>query len=123
LDKAIDRLESYTGLLSILSKRNPEIVEKYEELSTEISALREMNKESEVNSPSQQSSPICDSLLEFYHYFWDWCDYYLLLADELYEKGRLILAGIFLNLSMFYFGLAMSLAFPLLLFDCIEYPY
>ena len=42
LDKESDRLESYRGLLSLLSKRNSKVAEYYEGLSNSISTLKEI---------------------------------------------------------------------------------
>ncbi len=43
LERMLNRVESYTNIISIFSYRNPVIKEKFEELSNEITSLREMN--------------------------------------------------------------------------------
>ncbi len=49
LKSLINRVETLDNKLSVISKHNPEIAEKYQELSDEITTLKEMHKEFKPN--------------------------------------------------------------------------
>ena len=104
-DMTIDRLESYRGLLSLLSKRNSKIAEYYGELSNSISTLTEIDGENKT--------AVCVYLffrwfttgllgalfLSLTVMFWQWelhlleriCEYlsYVYFEDKHYEIGEL----------------------------------
>ena len=50
LERILNRVESYTNIISIFSNRNPVIQEKCEELSNEITTLKETNNELKFGS-------------------------------------------------------------------------
>jgi hypothetical protein len=51
LKRLLNRLETLNNKLSLISKYNPEVVEKYQELSDRITALKEMNNELNLDAP------------------------------------------------------------------------
>ena len=88
-DINLNGLEYYIELLSLLSKRNPEIAERCEELSNKISILIETADDTPI---------ICLILWIKLVYAIFWGDFWRSIAIFFEENGRLILSKIFLTL-------------------------
>ena len=67
LERLLNRVESYTKILSILFKFNPEIIEKTEELTNEITALKEINNALKSDYISEDFPIICKILWDIYY--------------------------------------------------------
>ena len=62
LKRLVNRILVYNNLLSLLSKHHPDLAEKYQEISDEITELREMTNELKPNQPFQYDPLICGIL-------------------------------------------------------------
>jgi hypothetical protein len=78
LDRSLNRLEVYTGILSILYKHNPKVTKEFKELSNEITTLQESNNNLKPVFKFGLYDRICDAiasiifpLLELYEYLLD----------------------------------------------------
>ena len=101
LKNQIGKLETYSKLLLLLSKNNPEVKVEYEKLLNDINIIKEIYDDLENNIPVD-GRPICDELADMYwtlHYKGG--DYYWLSVDYRYE-GKLILSLIYFMIAMGY---------------------
>ena len=67
LEKLSNKLEIYTNIVSILSKNNLVIAEKYKDSSNEIVTITELNEELKTDIIFQDSSFICDILVTIFN--------------------------------------------------------
>jgi hypothetical protein len=75
LDRLLGRLDVYIGIISILYRHNPDVTERFEELSNRITSLRESNDALESVFEFSWEDILCDiiepiilPLEEFMHY-------------------------------------------------------
>lgn len=119
LTTLLDRLEKHNNQLSVLSKHNPEVEEKYQKLSKKIAIFKEMNKELNLD----WNFPIICTILSIIFVLTltplnIWFTIYVLFGD--YSLIPIIL-GLFLIIPWL---LCFSSFWLLIKLDCIDfYPY
>ena len=59
IERLVNRIVVYNNLLSLLSRHNPEVAEKYQEISDEITALRELTNELKPDTDWEDNPVIC----------------------------------------------------------------
>jgi hypothetical protein len=104
LDRLLNRLEVYTGIILILYRYNPDVTEKFEELSNEIITFKEINNALKLNVEFGLRDEFCDAL-----------DYYIDLLDGYIDELNILMAEnpelipilylIRLTLKMYYYPL------------------
>ena len=103
IEKLLNMLEIYTNIVSILSKNNLVIAEKYEDSSNEIATLKESNEELKTDIIFQDSPFICDILEKFLNHTEEMGKKYCEKAQEAWEAGNEILASLYGFLCFLYF--------------------
>ena len=91
LKSLINRVETLNNELSVVSKYNLEVEEKYQKLSDKITALTEMNKELKSGTPHGNNPIICIFLWKLINFFISIFIPLENLFDELLVNNHLIL--------------------------------
>ena len=105
LEKLSNKLEIYTNIVSILSKNNLVIAEKYKDSSNEIVTLKELNEELKTDIIFQDSSFICDILETIFNNVEEMLYYYEEKAIEAEEAGNNLLVFLYLSLWFLYLSI------------------
>ena len=98
LEKLSNKLEIYINIVSILSKNNLVIAEKYKDSSNEIVTIKELNEELKTDIIFQDSSFICDILVTIFYIVEIMLYYYEGKAIEAGEADNYLLAYLYLFL-------------------------
>jgi hypothetical protein len=82
LDRLLDRLEVYTGVISILYRHKPDFTEKFNEFSNEIITLRESNNDLKSIFEFGIHEEICNALMSTINSLHAYYNYLDLLMEE-----------------------------------------
>ena len=117
LERMLNRLEMHTKILSVFSKYNPEVAEKYQEISNRISTLKETNNELKLDSPFQYNLFMCIYLIT------------LLISvgiaiEIVYGLAETFpaLIPILYVIDKFLWDLELEVNYLLNYYDCIDFP-
>jgi len=119
LKSLFNRLGKYNNKLSIVSKLNLELEEKYQEISNSITTLIEMNKEL---NPNGEYPNICYIIaIIALPFFTVWDEVLMPIWDKIDEYS--LLGRLIFPLLIFYDMVLIFFTILILGFHCIEWPW